>query len=79
LYRANKHQRPLFNGEWDSSNQDMMHFAMHRHRKGINALYFDGSARYRKARDLWFHPWHRTYDVNSSTMQSASYFPTWMR
>src|SRR5262249_3130637 len=28
LYQANKHQRPQFNGEWDTSSQDMMHFAM---------------------------------------------------
>jgi prepilin-type N-terminal cleavage/methylation domain-containing protein/prepilin-type processing-associated H-X9-DG protein len=73
LYQANKHQRPQFNGQWESSSEDMMHFAMWRHGKGINVAYFDGSARHTRARKLWFLPWHRTFDVNYAN--TPGYFP----
>ena len=64
LYQANKHQRPQFNGQWDSSSQDMMHFALWRHGKGVNLSFFDGSVRKVRARKLWSLRWHRTFDVN---------------
>lgn len=79
FYQANKHQRPQFNGEWVSSNQDMMHFAMKRHGKGINVNFFDGSTRHVPVRRLWYLPWHRTFDVSYADTQGASYFPAWMR
>jgi prepilin-type N-terminal cleavage/methylation domain-containing protein/prepilin-type processing-associated H-X9-DG protein len=79
LDQANKHERPSFNGEWTSSNDDMKHFAMHRHRRGINAVFFDGSARHVRARDLWFFKWHRNYDVMDTRLYSPGYFPTWMK
>lgn len=78
-YQANKHQRPQFNGEWDSSNNDMMHFAMKRHGKGINVNFFDGSTRNVPIQRLWSLPWHRTFDVTFADFQGASYFPGWMR
>jgi prepilin-type N-terminal cleavage/methylation domain-containing protein/prepilin-type processing-associated H-X9-DG protein len=78
FYQANKHQRPKFNGEWVSSNQDMMHFAMKRHGKGINVNFFDGSTRLVPIRKLWNLQWHRTFNVNHADTQ-ANYFPDWMR
>lgn len=73
FYQANKHQRPQFNGQWVSSNQDLMHFAMWRHGNGVNVVFFDGSVRHQRARKLWFLRWHRTYDVNYPS--AAGYFP----
>jgi prepilin-type processing-associated H-X9-DG protein len=75
-YQANKHQRPQFNGEWDSSSQDMMHFAMKRHGKGINMNFYDGSSRHVPIQKLWNLPWHRTFDVNYPARQTG-YFPAW--
>ena len=72
---ANKHDRPAFNGEWINSNKDMMHFAMHRHAKGVNVTFFDGSTRHVRAKKLWELQWHRNYDVTFSTKQGVFYFP----
>ena len=76
-YQANKHQRPQFNGEWVSSSQDMMHFTMVRHGKGINLNFFDGSTRNVRIRNLWRLPWHRTFNVDYPDSQTG-YFPAWM-
>ena len=76
-YKANKHQRPQFNGEWQSVDQDMMHFAVVRHGKGSNLSFYDGSSRNVRIRRLWNLSWHRTFDVNYPNTQ-ANYFPAWM-
>src|ERR1051325_6554002 len=73
LYQPNKHQRPTFNGEWDSVNQDMMHFAMKRHGKGINLNFYDGSTRNVHIKRLWNLHWHRTFDANYAP-PNPSYF-----
>jgi prepilin-type N-terminal cleavage/methylation domain-containing protein/prepilin-type processing-associated H-X9-DG protein len=78
-YQANKHQRPQYNGEWDTSSQDMMHFAMVRHGKGINLNFYDGSTRHVPIRRLWGLAWHRTFNVTAVDSQPAGYFPPWMR
>ena len=71
--------RPAYNGEWINSNHEFMHFAIHRHARGIQIVFFDGSARYRRARDLWALPWHKTYDVRYVATRGPNYFPAWMR
>lgn len=67
---------PRFNGEWLGYEAEFHHFAIARHGNGINLLFFDGSVRHRRARDLWALPWHREFDVNYSRAMS---FPDWMR
>jgi prepilin-type N-terminal cleavage/methylation domain-containing protein/prepilin-type processing-associated H-X9-DG protein len=67
---------PSFNGQWLSANAEMSHFAMARHGKGVNILYFDSSVRNTRARDLWSLPWSKGYDVNAAA--SAVGFPDWM-
>jgi prepilin-type N-terminal cleavage/methylation domain-containing protein/prepilin-type processing-associated H-X9-DG protein len=67
---------PQFNGEWAGYNAEFHHFAIARHGKGINLLFFDGSVRYRRALDLWSLPWHREFDVNYYRTMT---FPDWMR
>lgn len=68
--------RLRFNGEWAGYDAESHHFAIARHRKGINLLFFDGSVRYSSARGLWNLPWHREYDVSSAGRLT---FPDWMR
>lgn len=67
---------PAFNGEWTGSDSEFNHFAIARHRKGINLLFFDGSVRHRRASALWSLPWHREFDINYYTNIA---FPAWMQ
>ena len=68
-------QPPSFNGQWGGVGAEFYHFAIARHRRGINLVFFDGSARYTRARDLWKMPWHREFDV---THYARVRFPDWM-
>ena len=67
---------PAFNGEWIGAGAEMHHFAMKRHGRGVNILYFDSSVRNTRAKDLWSLPWSKGYDVNAAA--SAIGFPDWM-
>jgi prepilin-type N-terminal cleavage/methylation domain-containing protein/prepilin-type processing-associated H-X9-DG protein len=67
---------PSFNGEWNGSGAEMQHFAIERHGKGVNILYFDSSVRNTRAKDLWSLPWSKGYDVNAAAQ--AVGFPDWM-
>jgi prepilin-type N-terminal cleavage/methylation domain-containing protein/prepilin-type processing-associated H-X9-DG protein len=66
---------PFFNGQWAGADLEFLHFAIARHRQGINLVFFDGSARYSRVRDLWTMPWHREFDV---TYSARIRFPDWM-
>jgi prepilin-type N-terminal cleavage/methylation domain-containing protein/prepilin-type processing-associated H-X9-DG protein len=67
---------PGWNGQWSGANAEMHHFAIARHGKGINLLYFDSSVRETRARDLWTLPWSRGFDVNFASQHIG--FPDWM-
>jgi len=67
---------PGFNGEFTGLIPEMNDFAMFRHAKGVNILYFDSSVRNTRAKDLWQLPWHKDYDFNLAA-ESVS-FPDWM-
>ncbi len=66
---------PQFNGQWAGYNAEFHHFAIARHNKGINVLFFDTSVRYSTARDLWKLPWHREFNIR---LASRRRFPDWM-
>ncbi len=69
---------PGFNGEWSGASAEFHHFALGRHGngKGINVMFFDGSARFEHAIDLWTLPWNRQYDVTYAAQHIG--FPPWM-
>jgi len=67
---------PAFNGEWLGASAEMHHFAIERHGKGVNILYFDSSVRNTRAKDLWSLPWSEGYDVNAAAQDVG--FPGWM-
>jgi prepilin-type N-terminal cleavage/methylation domain-containing protein/prepilin-type processing-associated H-X9-DG protein len=46
------------------ANREIAHFTMKRHGAGLNACFFDGSARNFKAYELWELKWNRNYDRN---------------
>lgn len=66
---------PRFNGEWAGYNAEFHHFAVARHNRGVNVLYFDTSVRYARAKDLWKMPWHKEFNT---TLASRRRFPDWM-
>jgi prepilin-type N-terminal cleavage/methylation domain-containing protein/prepilin-type processing-associated H-X9-DG protein len=66
---------PEFNGEWAGYDAEFHHFALARHSKGVNVLFFDSSVRYSRAKDLWGLAWHKKYDVNAAL---KTVFPDWM-
>ncbi len=76
---GNKFTPPAFNGEWSGSGYDFKHFAMNRHGKGSQLVFFDGSARRSRPRKLWSLDWHRNYDVNFVNTQGPNFFPAWMK
>ena len=65
-----------WNGEWAGANAEMHHFAIGRHGTGINLLYFDGSVRHTRTKELWSLPWHKGFDVNYASRHIG--FPPWM-
>jgi prepilin-type processing-associated H-X9-DG protein/prepilin-type N-terminal cleavage/methylation domain-containing protein len=65
---------PQFNGQLDLDSE-MTVFATARHGKGVNVLFFDGSVRHARAKDLWSLPWHRQYDASTAGHVT---FPGWM-
>jgi prepilin-type N-terminal cleavage/methylation domain-containing protein/prepilin-type processing-associated H-X9-DG protein len=67
---------PTFNGEWLGAGAEFHHFAMARHGRGINVLFFDGSARNVRAMHLWRLKWHREFDTG---YYSRMNFPAWMK
>lgn len=72
-------QAPQFNGHWAGAGgggSEMFHFAMRRHGRGINMLFFDGSARGTKTKQLWELPWHKKFDVSYAGQRIR--FPAWM-
>jgi len=52
----------------DPSNSDpleMQHFAFPRHNKRTQAVFFDGSARSFRVKELWSFKWHRQWDTEA--------------
>jgi len=50
-----------------------------RHAKGIQLTFFDGHAKYYRARDLWMLYWNNEFDITYAGRQGAYFFPEWMR
>jgi prepilin-type N-terminal cleavage/methylation domain-containing protein len=69
---------PAWNGEWRGYEAESMHFAIARHGRGINLVFFDQSVRSTRApRELWTFQWHRTYERVGH--ERTKVFPEWMR
>lgn len=67
---------PAFNGEWKGAGAEFCHFAIRRHGKGSNLLFFDNSVRMVRTRALWNLPWNKEFDL---TYSSRVVFPAWMQ
>jgi prepilin-type N-terminal cleavage/methylation domain-containing protein/prepilin-type processing-associated H-X9-DG protein len=75
---ATKDAAPRWNGDWSSYEAETKHFAIARHGRGLNVLFFDHSVRSaRKPSELWTYKWHRSYHRHGQ--ERTKQFPDWMR
>ena len=61
----------------DFAAYEMQHFALPRHGKRVNAVFFDGSTRTVRVRDLWTLKWHREWDTEA--WRTKVQFPDWLK
>jgi len=68
---------PNYNGEWTGYGEESKHFAVARHGKGVNTVFFDGSVRgSRSPKDIWRYKWHKSYERHG--YERTKTFPAWM-
>lgn len=71
-----KFQTPASHGRWDGVGAESQHFAIMRHGKGVNILYFDGSVRPTTSpKEIWKLKWHNAYNTEAWRTNG---FPAWM-
>jgi prepilin-type processing-associated H-X9-DG protein len=76
---GNDGARPAYNGEYSGTGYEFKHFMIHRHGKGGQFVFFDGSARHQRIPQMWRIYWHSSFDVTYADSQGASFFPAWMK
>jgi len=74
---SSRDQAPQYNGQWAGYNKESMHFAIARHGRGVNVLFFDNHvAPTHSPKDIWRLKWHRSYaQLDKDRTRS---FPEWM-
>lgn len=74
---STKDAAPNFNGEWTGYGAESKHFALARHGKGINIVFFDQSVRgTRTTKEMWQLKWHKSYQQVGQDRTKR--FPAWM-
>jgi prepilin-type processing-associated H-X9-DG protein len=77
----NAYMPPTRPGEYSSvanfTEYEMQHFCIPRHDKRINILYFDGSTRTTRLRELWSLKWHREFDTEAWLTRVQ--LPDWLK
>jgi prepilin-type N-terminal cleavage/methylation domain-containing protein/prepilin-type processing-associated H-X9-DG protein len=77
---GNDGARPAWNGMYSGDGYEFEHFMMHRHGKGTQLVFFDGSARRFRIQGLWRLYWHNQFDVFYADKQNpTTFWPAWMR
>ena len=66
---------PAYNGQWTGASSEFNHFAIKRHGRGTQLVFFDGSARRIRVPDLWRLKWHKEYPVDYA--YPNAFFPAW--
>ena len=59
------------------ASYEMQHFALPRHNRRVQFVFFDGSARSLRPRELWGLKWHREWDTEA--FRNVVQFPSWLR
>jgi prepilin-type processing-associated H-X9-DG protein len=76
---GNDGARPAYNGEYSGTGYEFKHFMIHRHGKGGQFVFFDGSAHHLRIPQMWRVYWHNSFDVSYADSQGPSFFPAWMK
>jgi prepilin-type processing-associated H-X9-DG protein len=63
------------NGQWIGYGNEMMHFAIDRHSKGVNGAFLDGSVRHIAIKGLWNLKWHKRYEAAKGFIGN---WPAWL-
>ena len=66
---------PQFNGEWLGYDAEMHHFAIDRHRRGVNSSFLDSSVQKLRVKQLWRQKWHRQFNPEANANRQ---WPAWM-
>lgn len=75
---STKDQAPTFNGQWLGAGAESAHFAIARHGRGVNIVFFDQSVRSTTSPSkIWTFKWHRTYQRHGH--ERTKQFPAWMK
>jgi prepilin-type N-terminal cleavage/methylation domain-containing protein len=75
---STKDAAPAYNGEWSSYGAETKHFAVERHGRGVNFVFFDHHVgAVRPVRELWTLKWHKSYQRHGH--ERTKTFPAWMR
>lgn len=76
--QALKDQAPASNGQWLGAEAESAHFAIARHRRGVNIVFFDHSVRATaRPSDIWTFKWNRSYQRHGQEREKQ--FPAWMK
>lgn len=59
------------------ASYEMQHFALPRHNRRVQFVFFDGSARTHRVREIWGFQWHREWDPEA--YKTLVQFPAWLR
>ena len=74
---SGKDQAPSQNAQWLGYDAESAHFAMARHRRGVNMAFFDQSVRgTARPSAIWTFKWHRSYQRHGH--ERTKQFPPWM-
>ena len=67
---------PSAPGYWNGVEREEYHFSLKRHGKGIGLVFFDGSVRNTRVRNLWSLTWNQEFDV-AYAYRMSGFFPAW--
>ena len=68
---------PAFNGQWSGAGVEFNHFAIQRHGRSTQLVFFDASVRSFHVSELWQLLWNREFPQNYP--YPAGFFPAWTR
>jgi prepilin-type N-terminal cleavage/methylation domain-containing protein len=74
---------PVYNGEWNITDQQMTRYCLDRHNMAINGVFLDLSVRRIHLKGLWTLKWHRNFAPNGPWTVAGEVlpedWPEWMR
>jgi prepilin-type N-terminal cleavage/methylation domain-containing protein len=74
---------PVYNGQWNITDQQMGRYCLDRHNMAINGVFLDLTVRRIHLKELWTLKWHRDFATNGPWTAAGKVepqdWPEWMR